>query len=203
MSVIEVKEAGAKHLTEQEYSVIYVYADNCNPCNQYAPKFLNVSEKLPSIKFGKFKLPKDEPSEFKRTWLKVDTGKPPYGTPTTLVFKSGELFGIQQGAILDEAKLEYFILNGKLPSREVNPLIAGLSAEVRAALLEKESIIEQMNIVRTTIENINKIVAEGKATEDDRVERMFLTEKLDVLNVDLQVKSQQIKELLIETKPEI
>ena len=203
MSVIEVKEAGAKHLVEQEHSVIYVYADKCAPCEQYAPKFLNVSEKLPTIKFGKFKLPKDEPSEFKRTWLKVETGKPPYGTPTTLVFKSGELLGIQQGAILDEEKLEYFVLNGKMPKREVNPLVTALTPEVRAALLEKESIIEQMSIIRNDIESLNRVVQAGNATEDDRVERMLLTEKLDVLNTDLYNKSTQIKELLVGNNEKI
>lgn len=198
MSVMEVKEAGAKHLTEQEHSVIYVYADNCNPCNLYAPKFLNVSEKLPTIKFGKFKLPKDEPSEFKRTWLKVETGKPPYGTPTTLVFKNGECVGIHQGAIMDEEKLEYFALNGKMPERPTNPIIAALPEAVKELALKKDALFEELRTKQNRIGEINKLIESGQGTSEDRIERVMLDEDNSLILLELNNLSNQIRQSLIE-----
>jgi hypothetical protein len=196
MSVMEVKEAGAKHLTEQEHSVIYVYADNCNPCNLYAPKFLNVSEKLSTIKFGKFKLPKDEPSEFKRTWLKVETGKPPYGTPTTLVFKNGECIGIHQGAILDEERLEYFVLNGKMPARQINQAIADLPDNIKELALKKDLLSDELKNKQLKINEITRIVDAGQSTEQDRIERALYDEECNLILLDINRISQNIREEL-------
>ncbi len=196
MSVIEVKEAGAKHLTEQDHAVIYIYADRCTPCEQYAPKFLNVSEKLPAIKFGKFKLPKDEPSEFKRTWLKVPAGTPPYGTPTTLIFKKGELIGIQQGAITDEENLAYFCEHGVLPPKPVNPIIAALSDEIKQALLTQDNLVSNQNENFRRIEQLSQKILQGGDVDNEKIERALLMQENSIIAGEIQEQGIKVKEML-------
>lgn len=212
MSVIELTETGIKKFISTGHVVIKVFAQDCNPCKTYAPAFLEVSEEMEGVKFGMLQLFWTEdkrgflPSEFKRTWLKTAVGEENYGAPTTVVFKDGKLLldqngkkSIARGAITDKTRLKYFIENGEMPARPVNPLIAALSPEIKAALLEKESLFSQISDVRNNIDRLNQIVQSNQATEEDRLERMWLTEKMDVLNADLQFKSQHIKELMSVT----
>lgn len=209
MSVLELTEVGIQKFITTGHVVINVCADDCAPCDLYAPAFLAMSEELENVKFGKLKLQKTPdkkgfmPSEFRRLWMKTAVGQEPYGTPTTLVFKDGKLLvdedgkkSVLSGAFTDKTRLKYFIENGIMPARPVNPLIAALSPEIKTALLEKETLFAQITQARSEIDKLNQIVQSNNATEEDRIERMWLTEKLDVLNTDLQLKSQQIKELM-------
>jgi len=157
MAVLELTEKNAMNFNN---GVMYIYQDNCPPCAKLAPIFLALSDDLPEVTFAKFKLANE--SAFKRKYLKVGINEKPYGTPTLIRFRNGEPTIQRMTKELNEPEiLEYFIINGELPPKPANPLLEGLSDEIKEALLLKDNLFEEMRKLQKSIEDCTKAIDSG------------------------------------------
>lgn len=208
MTVQLVLEAGIKNLIAQPHGVIFISAENCNPCKVYEPTFLKVSEKFPDIKFGKFVLPLDpnDPAKkkiatcvAKTELLKVKAGQQPYGTPATVIVKNGERVAVAVGALSDEM-LTYFIENEKMPSREANPVIAALPDAVKELAARKFALHEELSEVQKKMGELHQIIQAGKDSETDKVEIIVLGLECDMINQNIVAVSEQLKLALSQEK---
>lgn len=208
MTVQLVLEAGIKNLIAQPHSVIFISAENCNPCKIFEPTFLKVSEKFPDIKFGKFVLPLDpnDPAKkkiascvAKTELLKVKAGQRPYGTPTTVIVKNGERVAIAEGALSEEV-LTYFIENEKLPTREPNPEIAALPDDVKELAAQKFALHEELGAVQKKMGELHQIIQAGKESETDKIEIIVLGLECDIINQNIVAVNEQLKLALSQEK---
>lgn len=191
MAVIELTEKDAQNFTD---GVVYIYQDKCDPCAKLAPIFLALSDDLPNVTLAKFKLASE--SAFKRKYLKVAIGEKPYGTPTLIVFKGGEVKLQRMTKELYEPEtLQYFIVNGELPPKPVNPTLEGLSAEVKEALLKKDNLFQELRTIQDRVEKLTKEIDAGNAPEA-QIERALLLQEMPLIHKEYEEATSAVTLLL-------
>lgn len=117
--MLNLTEETVKDFIKEGNAVVKVYSDNCPFCTEYEPILDAYAAEHPEYKFGAIKIshpkdPKPQPSEFKRTYLKVEKGENEFGVPVVVVFKDGEMVS-RAGGRLFKDQLEHFMKTGKLP----------------------------------------------------------------------------------------
>lgn len=140
--VHELTQDNWKEFIKDGKVIIDVWRPSCSWCDKYEPVFEAASKEHPSIKFGKI-LIQDEPSEFKRTYMKARPGEA-LMSPMTLVFKDGALVG-QGSGYLEAPQLKQLIETGKVDKPE--PVRINLKqmslVELKAAVYDFEKEISR------------------------------------------------------------
>jgi thiol-disulfide isomerase/thioredoxin len=106
----EIKEKELLDLIKSGNKIaVKMWMDNCPYCDEYAPIFKAVSEKVGGFKYVSFNMPpvSDSGAEFKRNYMKPKAGEK-MGAPCTYVFEGGQMKKRKFGK-MSEAELEAFL----------------------------------------------------------------------------------------------